>query len=332
MNKKTLESQIPPLIREKLGVPVKRLERIPTGLFNHTYILSFEKPIKVVNSQPFHSDKLVIRIAPPPDAGLLFYEKDMMHQEPQIHQIIQAQTSIPVPTIYVHDFSREMIARDYLLMEYLEGTALSQAYWMNISQRKKVFRKVGEYLQEAHAITSPQYGYLGAHQPMEPQATWWEAFKIMWNKMIEDIHHTGLYSEEESRKFRALLAESKAHFAPRSEIPASLLHMDIWAQNILVNRQGEVTGIVDWDRALWGDPEIEYAVLDYCGVTGEAFWAGYGLRRPQNRSRQVRDLFYLLYEHQKYIPIHIWRRKNQSRALAYKKDCLSLLSQLSKLI
>ena len=58
--------------------------------------------------------------------------------------------------------------------------------------------------------------------------------------------------------------------------PASLLHIGVWAENILAGDEGELTGLVDWDRALWGDPEIEYAVLDYCGISELEFWEGYG--------------------------------------------------------
>ena len=113
---------------------------------------------------------------------------------------------------------------------------------------------------------------------------------------------------------------------------ACLLHMDVWAQNILINEAGDITGVVDWDRALWGDPEIEYAVLDYCGISYPPFWKGYGLTRESNLSTRVRDMFYLLYEHQKYIPINVWRKNNLQRAQAYKKDCVLLFSKLIALL
>ena len=42
----------------------------------------------------------------------------------------------------------------------------------------------------------------------------------------------------------------------------------------LVDANNKVTGLIDWDRALYGDPEIEYAVLDVCGISKPAFWEG----------------------------------------------------------
>lgn len=112
-----------------------------------------------------------------------------------------------------------------------------------------------------------------------------------------------------------------------SESPC-LLHIDVWSQNVLVNLAGKVSGLVDFDRALWGDPEMEFAVLDYCGMSEAAFWQGYDSERNQATSAQIRQLFYLLHEIQKYMPIAIWRRRDQQRALSFKQKSLALAAAL----
>jgi fructosamine-3-kinase len=104
--------------------------------------------------------------------------------------------------------------------------------------------------------------------------------------------------------------------------------MDIWSQNILVDDKGSVSGLVDFDRALWGDPEIEFAVLDYCGISQPSFWQGYGQSRDTSFSAQVRARFYLLYELQKYIVIRTWRRQDPAGALEYKRQALALAQPL----
>jgi fructosamine-3-kinase len=102
----------------------------------------------------------------------------------------------------------------------------------------------------------------------------------------------------------------------------------VWAQNILIDEAGNVTGLVDLDRALWGDIEIEFAVLDYCGVSEPAFWEGYGTRRDESPPATIRRLFYLLYEVQKYMPIRVWRRNDPAGALRYKRHSFALAAQL----
>jgi fructosamine-3-kinase len=106
--------------------------------------------------------------------------------------------------------------------------------------------------------------------------------------------------------------------------------MDIWSQNILIDNKGNITGIVDWDRALWGDPEIEFAVLDYCGFNNAAFWEGYGKQPEQSKENRVRMIFYHLYEVQKYLVIYTLRRSQPERVIQYKNYALDVIDKLLK--
>jgi len=65
--------------------------------------------------------RFVLRIAPPDDAGFLFYERLMMRQEPGLHHLIRATTTIPVAEVISHDFGRRLVDRDYLIMAALPG-------------------------------------------------------------------------------------------------------------------------------------------------------------------------------------------------------------------
>jgi fructosamine-3-kinase len=177
-----------------------------------------------------------------------------------------------------------------------------------------------------HALVADRYGYLGAHQPMHAQPTWAEAFVVMWNKLLDDVVACGGYAPDEAGTLRRLLEVYRPHFD--RPVPASLLHMDVWSQNILVDDGGNVTGLVDLDRALWGDPEIEFAVLDYCGISEPPFWQGYGRARDISFSAQIRARFYLLYEVQKYIVIRICRRDDPAQALEYKQQSFALAGPL----
>ncbi len=270
-------------------------------------------------------DTLVLRISPPDDAGFLFYERRMMAQEPQLHALLRAETTVPVAEVLAYDDSRAMVDRDYLLMERLPGQSLTEAR-LTGQQLDGVLEQVGVHLAQMHTLVADRYGYVGAHRPMQPQPTWVEAFTVMWNKLLDDIVACGGYTPDEADGFRRLLEIYRPHFD--RPVPASLLHMDVWSQNILVDETGRVTGLVDLDRALWGDPEIEFAVLDYCGISEPAFWQGYGRARDTSFSAQIRARFYLLYEVQKYIVIRIRRRNDPAQALQYKRQSFALVKPL----
>ena len=246
----------------------------------------------------------------------------MMLQEPGIHKLLLEKTSIPVARIEALDTSHDIISSNYLIMERLNGVAVSESFGTNM---RAVQFQTGRYLAELHSCAAPKYGYLGEHAPMQPQPTWGEAFTIMWRKIVDDIVRVGHYSSREEREIKNLVDKHKSLFE-ECEV-SSLLHMDIWAQNILVDSNSNVTGIVDWDRALWGDVEIEFAVLDYCGISEAPFWEGYGKRRPKSGAARLRNVFYLLYEIQKYIVIRQGRQNNRAGALAYKEQVLHIINR-----
>jgi fructosamine-3-kinase len=161
---------------------------------------------------------------------------------------------------------------------------------------------------------------------MEPEPEWWDAFRVMWHKLLDDVVACGAYTSAEADAFRDLLDQHREHLD--RPVTSCLLHMDVWGQNILVDTVGNVTGLVDFDRALWGDVEIEFAVLDYCGISKPAFWEGYGQPRDESLPTEIRRLFYVLYEVQKYMPIHVWRRNDPKGAARYKQHSLALAAQL----
>lgn len=269
--------------------------------------------------------EMVLRIAPPDDAGFLFYERGMMAQEPGIHRIIRERTSAPVAEVLAYDDSRSLIDRDYILMERLPGVSLAQ-FPCTPAQIDRVFEQTGRYLREIHEITADRYGYLGEHHCMEPQSDWLSAFRVMWNKLVDDIEGTGWYDAGEAQHVRGLFEKHAACFD--RPVTSRLLHMDIWSQNILVDESANVTGLVDFDRALWGDKEIEFAVLDYCGISEAAFWRGYGIERDLSEPALIRQRFYLLYEVQKYIVIYHYRRSEPRTCERYKAQSMNLLREL----
>ena len=301
---------------EAHGFAPERFEGIPTGKHNDSFFVTLDDGREVV-----------LRIAPPDDAGFLFYERRMMAQEPGLHRLLREKTSIPVAEVLLYDDSRGLIDRDLLIMARLPGAAMSDVS-LAPSKADRVLEQVGRHLRELHdTCQETRYGYLGEHHPMEPAGSWVEAFRTMWSLLVEDIRACGAYDADEAKAVREALTPHLKLFD--REVPSCLLHMDIWAQNILVDGEGNVTGIVDWDRALWGDVEIEFAVLDYCGISEPAFWRGYGRERDASPAARIRHAFYYLYELQKYIVIRMLRSRRRSDALAYKAHALRLLDRLS---
>jgi len=294
-----------------------RLRRCATGKFNASYF---------VEGGP---TPLVLRIAPHDDRDrMLFYEPRMMRQEPALHALLRARTDVPVPAIRAHDFSRREIDRDYLIIERLPGTPISGQTNLTQAAFEAILGQVGHCLREVHGQTGTGFGYAGAHRPMEPRSDWASAFDAMWHSLLDDIDRCAGYSAAESDRMRRLL-DRHIQVIDRP-VAASLLHMDVWAENILADERDRLTGLIDWDRALWGDPEIEFAVLDYCGISTPPFWEGYGVARDTSPEAELRHVFYWLYELQKYIVIRRVRNHDPGRADAYRRESLQLARALGE--
>jgi aminoglycoside phosphotransferase (APT) family kinase protein len=276
---------------------------------------------------PPHAGEYVLRVAPPDDAGFLFYEYRMMRQEPALHRLVRRRTGIPVPRIVAYDFSRTRIDCDWLIMERLSGEPLLKVQpRLMARQLHAILVDLGRHTAALHRIRSRLFGYRGPHEPMPPQRTWADAFAIMWSKLIEDVRATDLYSPALCDLAASLFPRHRCVF--EGNLPACLCHMDLWSENVLVHK-GQLSGLIDFDRACWAEPGIDLAIAEYCGLTRSPFWTGYGSRPEPTEPFLLRRWFYLMYEHQKYIVIHAARRDDLARARDYAADCRTMLEQFA---
>lgn len=301
------------LFGEQISVNPEEVNSFGAGKFSETFYIRDEK-----------KDEYIMRIAPSDSLLQLFYEYRMMRQEPEIHERLLNETTVPVPRILAHDFSRNLIDRDYLIMNKLPGNPLSEVSLSN-EAFIKTFKEWGAYVRQIHSVTEPnnRFGYVGDHHPMEPQDSWKEAFRIMYRKMLDDIRNQGIYDADTYKMAYQLLEDNLEVFDHCQT--SRLCHGDLWVTNLLVDNTGKVTGLIDFDRACWGDIEWDLAIAEYCGVTREAFWEGYGRQVPNaTGDAAIRRLFYLLYEHQKYVVIsHSVRRSDRAGARRYARECLA---------
>ena len=65
-------------------------------------------------------------------------------------------------------------------------------------------------------------------------------------------------------------------------------------------------------------------MLDYCGISTPAFWQGYGRDRDLSEPAQVRRVFYLLCEIQKYVVIHHGCRSAVGLAVIWQAEVVAV--------
>jgi len=199
---------------------------------------------------------------------------------------------------------RSPIGRPYLVMSKVVGTPA--AYLMSDlaeDQGAAVYRQMGAILRQVHGIGQEAFGYLttGLHEA-EPTN---EAFmRTLFGKRAEIfLQHTGdRETFEAAHKYVANRAELLALCAT-----PVLLHNDFHEGNILVDLTADgplVTGFVDVENAMAGDPVADFAKLhSYCiggdQVKLRALFEGYGSAPVQWEPR--RRLYQLIHDFELWV-------------------------------
>jgi aminoglycoside phosphotransferase (APT) family kinase protein len=192
-----------------------------------------------------------------------------------------------LPRIVFADFTRQLLGRDYLVESLLPGTPLPEAVGPKAGPRHApVFERIGDVARRIHTVPGPGFGRVIG--PLYD--TWSEALVTYFRAAADDVHDTG-HDADDIRD----LADETERLAPvLDEITRPrLLHGDGWTGNFLLDADLTVTGVLDWDRAEWGDPLADWAIqraLRKPGTVREAFWVGYG--RPRTVATGVRQDVY----------------------------------------
>ncbi|MFI5936331.1 phosphotransferase [Actinoplanes sp. NPDC051494] len=178
--------------------------------------------------------EVVVKAGPPPGVRMLRYERDLLRAEAGYYRLARAVA--PVPDV-VH------LADDWLAVTFLPGQPLTE-----LTGTDGVREQLGATVKRIQEITGPRFGYPGdrAHA-----ADWPTAFAAMVDDLLADARDwdvalpDGIQAAvERHRNVLALVTR-----------PA-LLHWDLWDGNVLA-RDGVLTGLVDGERYLFGDPLLD---------------------------------------------------------------------------
>jgi aminoglycoside phosphotransferase (APT) family kinase protein len=196
-----------------------------------------------------------------------------------------------VPQVYYYDQSRTLLDSDYYMMEFVGGEAyhkLREQYSEGL--RTAIDTAIGGYLAQINAIQGAYFGYMAL--PIQRFPTWRQAFLAMFVDLLADgqARHVALPLDY------AALRRAVEAAAPALDVVQTpqLVHWDLWDGNIFVDGpSGRVTGIIDFERALWGDPlmEFQYRTL----AISPAFTQGYGRSLLDSPHAAARRTLYNLY-------------------------------------
>ncbi len=240
------------------------------GMFNSAYEVSFYL------GDDSELEEFILKVAVAPETEILTYEKNIMRTEVKVYLMLQGM-DIPTPEIIKYDFSQTLIPCDYFFMTKLNGTPWNTLIKeISSENRKYLMEELGKYTAMIHSIHGNKFGYMKDEEGFLYD-TWSEAFGSMMHHIINDGVHRNIKLPYE----KILTAvEGRKNVLDEIEI-AQLVDFDLWAGNIFLvtTEHGyEIEGIIDFERAFYGDPYADFvsSVLLYKDVEKEAaFLEGY---------------------------------------------------------
>ena len=216
--------------------------------------------------------EVIVKIAPPKDAEILTYEQNIMATEVASMRLVRETPAIPVPEIYYFDTARDVCDSEYFFMEQLTGDNYEHVKAsLSPEMQAQIDQQIGACIREINGFTGPYFGYDGNRDLRG--ATWKEAFL----KIIESVLEDGRRKDADFGYSIDDIREAVLKHAPSLEAVTTprLVHWDAWDLNFFV-KDGTITGILDFERALWADPlmEAQFRALAF-GDVSESL-RGYG--------------------------------------------------------
>lgn len=253
----------------------------------------------------------VLKVAPPPDTLMMRYEKNIMQTEVGVLRFLEGK--LPVPQVYAYDTSFAHIGLEYFFMEHLDGEPYNKVKAsLTEAERERIELELGRYNRMINGYVGTRFGPYA--QP-SAEGDWPEVFMRMMKDVLADGRDVSAELPMTEEEVVRLVERHRRELAEVT-VP-QLVHWDLWDGNVFV-KNGSITGIIDFERALWGDPLMESYFSRL--TDSSAFLRGYGcpeLPAAGAARRRLYDLYLDLIMHiectfrQYDNPKHIrWAREN----------------------
>ncbi|MFD6177232.1 MULTISPECIES: phosphotransferase family protein [unclassified Isoptericola] len=203
---------------------------------------------------------VVVKVTGADTSRLLRYEHGVLGTEAQVDRLGHA-AGLPVPRALHVDTTRAHVDGDALVTTFLDGD-LWGATDLGAADAARARRSLGGFMARLHGLTGDRFGYPAPESGLAAP-TWPEAFDAMVRAVLDDAERWGVDLPVE----RIVGAVARHRDLLATVVTPRLVHADLWAGNVLLDpAERTVVGVLDGERALWGDPVFELVGADQLGV------------------------------------------------------------------
>jgi aminoglycoside phosphotransferase (APT) family kinase protein len=230
----------------------------------------------------------VLKIAPLPGVEVMLYEQNIMDTEVASMRLVKQNPAVPVPEIYFFDGDHDLCDADYFFMEKVDGHCLEHVKAaLPAATQEALELQIGEIVREINRFPGSYFGYDG--NPDLRADTWKEAFIKILESLLEDAARKNVAFDFSYDELRTAVMKH----APTLEevITPCLVHWDAWNPNFFV-KDGRISGIIDFERALWADPLMEAQFRGFSAGDANSL-RGYGKTTFTSAEEQRKHLYAL---------------------------------------
>ncbi len=223
--------------------------------------------------------------------GLVNRGLSRFHGERTAYDLLR-QADIPCPQVIVLDDSKTLAPYDYMIMDKVEGTSLLDSWsLLTPTQQHEVAYEAGCLLALIHNIKLPKFGNLyGTERVFEN----WHAYVMdKFGRYGRESVADGLLTSTIRDRMQIVFEAYQPTFD--SVIQPHLIHWDYHFGN-LMQQDGKITAVLDFEWALGGDPAHDFNRRDEweseCPGSSALVYEGYTALRPLQPDHKIRVMLY----------------------------------------
>ncbi len=219
-------------------------------------------------------------------------------------------SALPVPSVVTLDASRRLVPYDFIILTRLPGTNVAES-WQEVAPARvrELAYEAGTCLARLHALAFPAFGKL-REQDMPRFRSWPDYFGDYARRQMDAAARYGFLNDLLRTRLEAVMDHAHDRLARVTQ--GVLVHSDYHYENILQSG-GRLTGILDFEWALSGDPSYDFMNADVREeqIPGSeaAFLDGYQSIHPLDAAHYRRVAVYQLFLRLETAVMHA-RRSN----------------------
>lgn len=258
---------------------VVAIKELTEGMCNVTYDISFHD-----------GSESILKIASKDKTGNITNEVNLMQAEVTAMKIAAESCSFKVADVQYYDTSNTICDSHYFFMEKIEGENFYLVKnRLSEDEIAKINTEIGKIAKKLTNVKNTAFGFLGEDTRYD---SLYEFVKQMLKNLVSDAEKKKIDILYDEQFYLNEFEKDKDAF--ESVCYSTLVHWDMWEGNIFV-KDGQVSGVIDWERALWGEPYMDdrFRLHSMCNHFLEGFGKTAFEKNERKRMRWYDIILYL---------------------------------------